>query len=374
MPQPQYDIPTTATTNTKIRYLGEGSYGCTFYPGLNCNYKNENIKFITKIQKEKYNANETTISTIIRSKIPKYALYYAPIIKTCPVDIAVLSEINKNEIVQKCGVIRKRKADDTFVSNRMRYAGRNTLEDFLFDNGRLTSEFLFLDSYLYLLNAFHKLDKINIIHYDIKENNIIYNEYRDTPIIIDFGLSWEYTTPPTITATATTAEDLRTHFYIYAPEYAPWSFEIHLISYLVSAQTKINIKNNSANMNTIRKIMDEFVAKNPLFRYLNKGSFIEKTTAFYESMLAQQPNQTWEIFIYQLMEATHKTWNNYGVAVVYFFFIKIYELQVAELEEILTHILMNTGSGAGTGTTDTETTTENRMDCITTSRLLKKIM
>ena len=74
------------------------------------------------------------------------------------------------------------------------------------------------------------------------------------------------------------------------------------------------------------------------------------------------------------MEATHKTWNNYGVAVVYFFFIKIYELQVAELEEILTHILMNTGSGAGTGTTDTETTTENRMDCITTSRLLKKIM
>ena len=36
--------------SSKSEFLGEGSYGCVYYPGITCNGKKNKKKLITKIQ------------------------------------------------------------------------------------------------------------------------------------------------------------------------------------------------------------------------------------------------------------------------------------------------------------------------------------
>ena len=46
-----------------------------------------------------------------------------------------------------------------------------------------------LQTHIYLLNALDKLNRKGIIHFDIKYDNIVYDQTLQAPIIIDFGLS-----------------------------------------------------------------------------------------------------------------------------------------------------------------------------------------
>ena len=63
---------------------------------------------------------------------------------------------------------------------------------------------------------------MNIVHYDLKGNNIMFNEINKLPLILDFGLS--------IKMDELKADNLEKFFYIYAPEYTPWCLEIHYLS------------------------------------------------------------------------------------------------------------------------------------------------
>ena len=46
-----------------------------------------------------------------------------------------------------------------------------------------------IDCYTHLLNALLILSDNNIVHYDLKNDNILYDSVKQQPIIIDFGLS-----------------------------------------------------------------------------------------------------------------------------------------------------------------------------------------
>ena len=67
------------------------------------------------------------------------------------------------------------------------FENSTTLEDFIFNNQKLSRKIL-ISIFKQLINAFAYLHKLNIVHNDIKLNNILINkEYKIQ--VIDFGIS-----------------------------------------------------------------------------------------------------------------------------------------------------------------------------------------
>ena len=72
-----------------------------------------------------------------------------------------------------------------------------------------------------------KMGDIDIVHYDIKENNIMCRQ-TGRPIYIDFGLSFDMS--------ELNLEDNSyfDKFYIFEPSYSPWCMDINLINYAIN--------------------------------------------------------------------------------------------------------------------------------------------
>ena len=66
-----YILNSSYNNDTNDNFIGQGSYGCTYFPGIDCSYKKNKKKYLTKIQKINfYSNNEIKISKMIK-KIKK---------------------------------------------------------------------------------------------------------------------------------------------------------------------------------------------------------------------------------------------------------------------------------------------------------------
>ena len=113
---------------------------------------------------------------------------------------------------------------------------------------------LLINSYNHLLNSLQMLINMNIVHYDLKGNNIMVNRVNKLPLILDFGLS--------IKVDKLKSDILDKFFYTYAPEYAPWCLEIHYISYLLKV-------NSNPSKNDLEKMVERYVENdtNPIMDF-----------------------------------------------------------------------------------------------------------
>lgn len=205
--------------------LAQGTYGCVYYPGFTCTGKIQKKKYVTKIQKNNETLqNELEIGDKIK-KIKLYENYFAPILKQCPVSISKLQS-QYPEAINQCKVISEElnpQPQSSQQQQQQQNGGKNTVKmppstpppptseggfninkikyilgkdlDQTFEEQKLLpdSEYyipsFLLDTYDYLSKALKKIQKENILHYDLKANNIIYDKESNIPIIIDFGLS-----------------------------------------------------------------------------------------------------------------------------------------------------------------------------------------
>ena len=71
-----------------------------------------------------------------------------------------------------------------------------------------------------------------MIHYDLKDGNIIFDEVYNVPIIIDYGLSF---TKSQLLKTPLSIENLEKVFYVYYEKYSPWNIDIVLLSYITQS-------------------------------------------------------------------------------------------------------------------------------------------
>ena len=159
----------TKTNQNKIKLLNRGTFGCIFKPALTCTGGIDKEHFITKVQKQTTLSNrELAISEKIK-KIKDYNQYFAPILKTCTISVANIS----GDEIKKCDFMTNNKQ---IISNKLRYVGKNTLEEYIIQLLR-TRPALYIetvyDSFFYLLNSIHVLFANNIVHFDMKENNIM---------------------------------------------------------------------------------------------------------------------------------------------------------------------------------------------------------
>jgi len=322
----------TATTNgtLEIKMINQGSYGCIFKPGIKCDYTSKDSKdTISKIQKMNPQLeNEINIGTKI-TNISNYQWYFAPIIENCEIDI---HKIPKAE-TDKCNVIKNEEIASLynkkpeFVSNKIRYLGNMTLDTHLFKISynikNLNKSLIYTTKHL--LTSIEKLNEVNkIVHFDITNNNLMYDEKLGLPIIIDFGLSFE--------TTQLLLKPLNTIFYT-TEIYPYWCVEIYFISVIIHTKPLKDdpkIKENIVSESEINEIINTFFEKNILFKIDNLKLEVKSLKDNYIHYFNKFKNILWKTCLDELLfdDINHlkeySVWDVYSLAVTYLFIIEKY--------------------------------------------------
>ena len=152
--------------------IGEGGFGCIFYPGFNCKNKtNSTTNVVSKLQLNHFNAqNEIYIGNIIKS-IPNYSLYFLPVISSCSISLGSLSK----EAIDKCDIINT--STDKYIILQIPHLKNISFLDLFGDTKRSTRHLFltFIETYNYIAISISLLLDKNIVHFDIKEDNILYS-------------------------------------------------------------------------------------------------------------------------------------------------------------------------------------------------------
>jgi serine/threonine protein kinase len=294
--------------------ISQGAYGCIFRPGFFCNGRAiHSDKYITKIQRKKGTSDhEAEIGEIIR-KIPHYDDYFAPILeKPCLINMA---SIHDNEI-KKCDFLKTMpNTKAPFESNRIKYIGKYTLANSLlidYNTYPKTIVKKLVESHIYLLNAYKKLNDAGVIHFDVKENNIICEDNSKKPIIIDFGLS--------IKKNDIKSSTLQKIFFVYGPDYGPWPIEVHIICYIINELGE-NWRKQPLTKEIFKTVIIDVCKKNlalvDLFTEQERKKYYTHLQLFFDKYV----NKSGEEVVNEILKLK-QTWDNYAVAVIFLYIIK----------------------------------------------------
>lgn len=318
---------------TAPAFLSRGTYGCIFRPGISCKGERPlTDKYITKIHiSDEATIREKNIGEKIQ-QIKNYEYYYAPILSDCEVS---LSSVSSQEI-KKCDILPPNTL--TYDASKVRYVGKNTLlKHLLMKYKSLPAGIVreIIETYTILLDGFGKLSFAGIIHFDVKENNIMCEDRTGTPIIIDFGLS--------IYINEIAKNKYRDAFYVYGPDYGPWCLEIAVISYGANELTETDSKttgyagfwegvgtvswlDQTVTKEQIDKVVNEFVKVNDVFAKLITKNQHEDYRVKQIEHYSKYIGKSWKEMIEEL-QSYYKTWDNYGLAVSYLHIIKDLKLE-----------------------------------------------
>ncbi len=90
--------------SSRTEFLGEGSYGCVYYPGITCKGKKNKKNLVTKIQEINfYSDNEKNNGKYIKANIKNYNKYLSPVIKYCIVKFNTIEKSSLN--ISKCNIL-----------------------------------------------------------------------------------------------------------------------------------------------------------------------------------------------------------------------------------------------------------------------------
>ena len=287
--------------------LSQGGYGCVFHPEISCQGREtKNKKFVSKIQKNDFSAqNEIKIGATITaaSKTTQEKESFAPVLSHCPINVSKI----KTDSIEDCKIITH-KAASNYIMTKIRYIIGGVFDTFITTNQNnplILS--LFISMYTRLLQSIRFLIERNIVHFDIKGQNIIYYKEKQIPVIIDFGLSI-----PIKEVEKTGA--FFPYFYVYAPEYYVWPLEVHLFNFLENIST-------NPSRGQIRTMAEEYVANNAALQTMSphfRKNYKKLCLQFLESLLPlSYTEKKKKILRYW------KTWDNYSLSVLYLKYIYI---------------------------------------------------
>ena len=338
----------------KIELISQGTYGCIFKPGMTCNGGIEKEGYITKIQyNQETTQNEVNIGKILLNndldqdpyqdpdKKKDYEERFAPVINNCSI---LLGKIKK-DFIEKCKVIKENALANKFYSNQIRYVGKYTLFDYfsmLMDESN-KSKFVYFCSefHIYLLESVLRLKEKKLIHFDLKENNILIDEKRNVPVIIDFGLSINMN--PLLKKPMDPYIYTKT-FYTYYDKYPPWCLEIVLISFIVNNVSvdsiwgggKINSKRRKPKQikesdfvwisNIVKKedllsIVDHYFEENPVIKMISldtRKKYKKNWHDWIQTIYTDKKSTVYGMFMVNKLIESWATWDTFGLSVIFF--------------------------------------------------------
>lgn len=304
------------------KVLSEGAFGCVFTPRISCyGKKTKDKEYISKIQAYDITAeNEIDISRKITDNTTNLKLLFAPIEKTCNINVNKIEDGEK----QQCNVFKKSKKK--YINMKIRFVDKLTFFDYMKMEDKNNSFNIFIDNYNYLLESINKLNEINIVHMDLKGNNILMNTVKNIPIIIDFGLSIDVNKLLSVpfTNNATKPEQnlikinnktqfnkdyLKECFYVYGPDYYVWCPEIHYINYLM------NVKSNP-DKRDIKNIVNDIIKNDKIM----KRVYNKKTIKQYEKDMYDYLVKFYNIPKYEAIRELFKhyhSWDLYSLTLIF---------------------------------------------------------
>lgn len=242
--------------------LSYGSYGCVYYPGTDCNGATDKTH-VSKIVNTRYSAREIAMSNKIK-QIPNYKEFFVPVETSCPI------QSNK---VKRCRVLDD---ETTFTLLTIPYLKQVPVP---FD----------ITIFNTLTHAIELLVKHNLVHFDIKLDNII---CTPKPYLIDFGISLDMD-----------ELNLAAYFFVYDPQQYSWPIEVHLLCYMID---------HNWSESSLQKVCKE-VCQSPIEPLLNK------TVKGYAQECVKHYEYVWKLprkeVIAKLIEGW-RTWDMYALTLL----------------------------------------------------------
>ena len=287
--------------------LAEGGYGCVFHPEINCRgLETGNMQYVSKIQQKDFSAeNEIKIGEIIKQGVknmPGNPLInnFAPVLSSCPINMSQL----KVPDIGECKVLH-RVDQSNLILLKIRFIDSVDFDSYVIDNKNTSAILLTLISaFNHLLKSIKILQKVKVVQFDLKGQNIVFDTKKLQPIIIDFGLS--------LPMESITNDNLLNYFYIYAPEYYVWPLEVHylnLILHISEEPTRDELKDLVQSYVKANAALDGFSAS---FKKDFENSCEEQLLYYNTLTLTERKNLILRFWI---------TWDNYSLSVIYLKFI-----------------------------------------------------
>ena len=308
------------------KFLNEGGYGCIYYPGIKCDGKPQlTKKVVSKLQRNDESAeNEIQIGELVKA-IPNYQLYFLPVVASCPVSLSKI----KPKLLAACSNITTRNIEDDKSQRRddksQRRDDKSQRRD---DKGYILMEVPYvlnksfytiltdmyaskkhiiigiIENYTYLLDALETLLSANIVHFDIKSDNILYNQQTHLPLILDFGLS--------IYIPNLNADTMTTYFYNYTPDYYIWPLEVHVINFLLYEAPDGEGGLEEAD---VKKIAAAYVQHNKglnIFSAQFHQDFVGICETYLRTYIGKNKKKTIEVLL-----SFYSSWDNYSLSILY---------------------------------------------------------
>lgn len=370
--------PTTTTPTTPFQLIGQGGFGCVYYRGFDPHGDVLSPLYVSKLvlnRGENKDESERVLGKQVSSRMPGYEAFFNVVVDSQPIDLAVLSPdaLDKCDVVKRHTTTTSDSARSEFKVLKQLYVPSVTLLDFVTRRGIYmdASQLHNLDpvnakkigavrysvpqlmnvlisSYEYLLVAVARMQsELELVHYDLKVQNVVLNAYTKKPIIIDFGLAFSIRDVRAVLEKEKEKENsggldtvlsLKPFFYGFHPDYSPWALETHMISYIVqttaqsayaaaAASAAASATASAANTPTVATI-DEAALVDMVEKYIDsnneylkgqpekvKRAFFDRTMRTYSSRVVGKPGLQ---VIRQLLDGDDgdgwKKWDLYSVA------------------------------------------------------------
>jgi serine/threonine protein kinase len=290
------------------KLLNQGAFGCIYYPSLNCKGKTIKSKekkkqLVSKIQEFNYNSkNEIAIGKVIK-KVKEYKQFFLPVIDYCKLNISLVD----NSLLKDCDILEDREAKQ-FVLMKIEFM--DSIDFFAFIiNEQNSKELVFnniIDSYKYLLIAIKKLKDKSIVHFDIKNENILFNSENKNPYLIDFGIS--------LNMKKLNEKNIDDYFYVFTPDYYIWAPEIHIICYLVKVRLDPLAKIKREELEYIAEMSVKTNKGLNIFSPEFKAKFLKKTKKYVLQFAGMTKEKVLEKL---LIPDCFETWDNYALSILY---------------------------------------------------------
>ena len=285
--------------------LSQGGYGCVYHPALTCSGKAESTqKSVSKLQRKDWaSRNEIEIGKMVK-KIKNYSSFFLPITSSCDINISSIDD----KLIKDCRVITKR-PDSDFILMKMDYLENIQFTDYLKSKGESNAHLLLklVESYKNLSSSIGKLSDQDIVHHDLKLDNILIGSNDNLPIIIDFGISLN------MKDIDENDSRLNDYFYVHAPDYYPWSLDLHIVNYIV--QVRSDGDYGEINFDELKEIVDEYCQGNlalDLFSDDFKNSFQDKSYNYVKTLVGKTNKE----LIKSLLK-NYKSWDMYSLSIIY---------------------------------------------------------
>ena len=297
---------------TDAALINQGAYGCLYHPGIECNGKTlSDTHYASKlVVQDEVAENEVEVGKIVM-KILNYAVNFVPVVETCPVQLGKVRRHNPLAL-RKCEVAEEKgsgKQKKKFMLMKMPYIDSLYFYDYvgtMRENKKRIISCIF-DTYSYLVESIGRLVEHDVVHYDLKLENILINLKTDTPIIIDFGLS----VPINRLRLQTDGGSFwSTYFYKYSPQYYVWPLEAHVINFLQNESGS-----GALTRDDVAAICETFVNANLALRIFSKGfrvRYLKACIEQWEPLVGVSRNTACDALI-----QGWATWDNYSLSIAY---------------------------------------------------------